>query len=356
MLRIAGVKAFVLAAGFGERLRPITESVPKPLLPVGNLPLIGYALKLCQKHGITDVIVNLHYLGKVIKERLGDGHEFGVTLTYSEEEEILGTGGGLKKMDAALAGETFVVLNSDTIIDLDLKAVIASHRKRRALATLVLRADARQGEFGQIEVDAGGRVRRILGHGEARGRLTPYMFAGVHVAEPRLLEYVPPDVNTCIMRYGYTKALDNGEPIYGVVADGYWNDAGTPERYLEANRDALSQKMKLKHADPLAGYAVGPKRAVADVVRMGTDVHLGDAVEIVAPVLMGDDCKVGDRAVVGPYCVLAARAQIGKEARVSSAVLLEGAKVEAGERLDRVIVGKKATLTAATPAPASERA
>ena len=126
------MKGFVLAAGFGQRLRPITESTPKPLLPVGNVPLIAYALKLLAQAGITDIIVNLHHLGRVIREALGTGEVYGVKITWSEEEEILGTGGGLKKMHEALEGETFVVVNSDTIIDLDLKAVIATHRRKKA--------------------------------------------------------------------------------------------------------------------------------------------------------------------------------------------------------------------------------
>lgn len=350
------MKGFVLAAGFGQRLRPITETVPKPLLPVGNVPLIAFALKLLADAGITDVIVNLHHLGKAIREALGDGAAYGVKITWSEEEEILGTGGGLKKMHEALEGGTFVVINSDTIIDLDLKAVIATHRRKKALATLVLRSDPRQEEFGQIEVADGGRIRRILGQGAPGGRVKPYMFAGVHVVEPRLLEYIPPDVNTCVMRYGYTKALTNNEPLYSVVADGYWNDAGTPDRYLQANLDALGQTMKLRHLDPLAGYAMEPKRAVADVVRMGADVHLGDAVEILPPVVLGDESKVGDHAVVGPFCMAASRVQIGKLARVGHCVLLDGAKVEAEARVDRMIIGKKASLAAdAEPARTPSR-
>ncbi len=345
------MKGFILAAGFGQRLRPITESIPKPLLPVGNLPLIGYAIKLLSYHGITELIINLHHQGKAIKDALGDGSDWGVQITYSQEDEILGTGGGLKRMHAVLEeGGPFVVLNSDTIQDVDLHRLIAVHKENHALATLVLRSDPRQGEFGQIEVDPEGRIRRILGQGEACAKLTPYMFAGVHIIEPRLLEYIPPDVNTCIMRYAYTKALEHGDPLFSMVSDGYWSDAGTPERYFEANVDALNQKMPLRHADPLAGYAVEPRRVVADVVRMGADVHLGEAVEIKPPTLLGDGVKLGDRASIGPYCVAATKVQLGKEARASHAILLEGAKLDAGEAVERIIVGKKARLPFAWPA------
>ncbi len=345
------MKGFVLAAGLGQRLRPITQAVPKPLLPIGNLPLIGYALRLLAYHGITDLIVNLHHLGKQVREALGDGSRFGVTITYSEEEELLGTGGALRRMQGALADDTFVVVNSDTILDLDLDQVLTAHRERQALATVVLREDARQQEFGQLEIDAGGRLRRILGQGEAAEPLRSLMFAGVHVLEPRFLDYIPPDVNTCVMRYAYSKALANGEPLFGVTMDGYWSDAGTLERYLAATDDALAQRMRLRHADPLAGYALTPKRTVADVVRMGREVVLGDGAEIRPPVLLGDGVRVGAHAVVGPGCVIGAKAQVGKEARLSRTVVLDGARIEKGARLDGALVARKglrATLADAT--------
>jgi NDP-sugar pyrophosphorylase family protein len=342
------VKGFVLAAGFGQRLRPITDAVPKPLLPVGNLPLIAYSLKLLAHHGISDVIVNTHHLGKSLREGLGNGSSYGVQITYSDEEEILGTGGGLKKMHDHLEDDTFVVINSDTVLDLDLAAAIASHRDRGALATMVLREDERQAEFGQLEIDGGGRIRRILGQGQSDGELQSLMFAGVHIVEPRFLEYIPPDVDTCVIRYVYTKALSNDEQLDGFVMDGYWSDAGTPQRYFEANMDALLQEIQLRHADPLGGFALAPKRAVPEVVRMGDDVDLGKGVEIRPPVLLGDGTRVGDHAVVGPFAIIRPRVQVGREARVSHAILLEGSRVESGARLEKVLLGRRASLPLAS--------
>lgn len=253
------MKGFVLAAGFGTRLAPLTQTVPKPLFPVGHLPLIGYALRLLAHHGITDVIVNLHHLGKQLRDAVGDGSAYGVSVTYSEEPEILGTGGGLKKMHHAL-DDTFVVVNSDTILDVDLTAVLEAHRRRKALATMILRRDPDQGSYGQIEIDGDGKVRRILGHmspsdeknaKEVEARITPYMFTGVHVLEPGLLEYLPEGVETCIMRYGYMKAMNNDELIQGVVTNDYWVDAGTPKRYFDANVDVLTGKARVRYAGNL---------------------------------------------------------------------------------------------------------
>ena len=342
------MKGFVLAAGFGSRLTPLTDSIPKPLLPVGNVPLIGYALRLLASHGITEVAVNLHHLGRQLKEELGDGAAFGVEITYSEEEEILGTGGGLKQM-AAFLDQPFVVVNSDIIIDVDLAAVIADHRQRGALSTMVLREDPNQDNYGLIEIDSDGRIRRILGQGDAPEALRPLMFTGVHVMEPRFLEYIPAGINTCVNRYAYPKALANGEILAGFVARGYWADMGTPARYLAGNVDALERRMGLAHIDPLAGFALAPTKAVSEVVRMGEGVQLGADVHLVPPVVLGDGVKIGDHAVVGPRCVVGAKVHIGKEARVSDAVLLPGARVEPNAEMQRVIVGRRAVIAAELP-------
>ena len=342
------MKGFILAAGFGERLRPITDSVPTPLLPVGNIPLIGYALKLLAHHGITEVIINLHHLGRAIREALGEGADYGVHITYSEEEEILGTGGGLKRMHEQLAEGTFVVVNSDTIVDVDLGAVIAQHQRKGALATMVLREDPRQGEFGQIEIDATGRIRRILGQGNTADGLRPTMFVGVHVLEPRFLEYIPPDVNTCINRYAYMKALGNGELLNGYLSTGYFADAGTPARYYDVNADALDQQWKLPHADPLGGFALAPRREVAEVVRMGSDVELAPGVTLTPPVLLGEGVRIGEGAKIGPYAVLQAGVHVGKDARVDHSVLLEGTRIESDEEASWKLVGRKASLALAT--------
>ena len=337
------MKGFVLAAGFGQRMRPLTESVPKPCLPVGNLPLVTYALKLLARYGIHEVAINTHHLSKSIEDALGDGSAYGVNLHYSHEDEILGTGGGLKEMGDFL-DETFVVLNSDIIINLELDKVIETHRKSQAISTMVLRSDPKQSEKGLIEIDETGRIRRILGQGDPADDLKAYMFTGVHVMEPQFLEYIPAGVKTCVNRYGYTKALKNDVPLFGVVTDCYWRDFGTPKSYLEGNFDALEQSMGLAYADPLAGFALAPRKEVAEVVRLGNDVQLGADVTLLPPVVIGNGSKIGDNATVGPHCVVGSKVSVGKQARIRKAVVLEGAKVEAGADITEAVVHKKGHL------------
>ncbi len=337
------MKGFVLAAGFGTRLAPLTQTVPKPLFPVGHLPLIGYALRLLAHHGITDVIVNLHHLGKQLREAVGDGSAYGVSVTYSEEPEILGTGGGLKKMHHAL-DDTFVVVNSDTILDVDLHAVIATHRRRRALATMILRRDPDQGSYGQIEIDGDGRVRRILGHmsptdeknaKEIEAVITPYMFTGVHVLEPGLLEYLPEGVETCVMRYGYMKAMNNDELIQGVVTNDYWVDAGTPKRYFDANLDVMSGRARVRYAGGLP-----PERESRVWVSPSADV--ASSAKLQAPTIVCDGVRIAEGAHVGPNTVLASGASVGRDVIVENSIILDGARADA--QAVGVIVGKKARV------------
>lgn len=340
------MKGFVLAAGFGQRLLPITQTVPKPLLPVCNTPLIGLALRLLSYNGVREIAVNVHHLERQMRAALGDGEAFDVHLTYSHEKEILGTGGALKAMQRFLEDDTFVVINSDTVIDLDLHGAIATHKASGALATLIVRAEepGMGHPEGQIDVDPVHHVRRILGQGPGGEALTSYMFAGVHIIEPRLLDFIPSQVASCIMRYAYQRALANHEHIHAIPATEYWRDAGTPASYLDANIDVLTRHARLAHHDPLAGYAHEPDRAVAQTVRMGRDIDIGPEAQLIPPVVIGDGVKIGAGAVVGPLAVLGAFATVGRRARVTESVVLPQARVAQGAVLHRGIKGRKGSI------------
>lgn len=227
------MRAMILAAGFGTRLRPLTDTRPKPLVDVAGHPMIAYPLALLREAGITEVVVNLHHLGGRVREALGDGSAFGVSITYSEEDPILDTGGGIKKVESFLRGGTFVVLNSDSIMDLHLPSVIDWHRRHGALATMVLRPDPETARYGAIEVDANCRIRRFLGRPERVDEpLTPYMFAGVHVFEPELFSFMG-DGCFGITTETYPKMLAAGCPLYAYVFRGYWR--------VVDNHDGLAQ-------------------------------------------------------------------------------------------------------------------
>lgn len=217
------MKAMVLAAGLGTRLRPLTLDRPKALVEVAGRPLIAYNLLLLRRYGVTEVIINLHHRGEALRAALGDGSHYGLRIEYSPEDPLLDTGGAIKNAEAWLAGQDFLVLNGDTIIDLPLDRLIAAHRARAAAATLVLRTDPEQERYGVIEVDADSRIRRFLGRPEPRAAaLTPYMFAGVHILSPRVFAYMPLPRAFSITRETYPAMLAAGEPLYGLPFAGFW--------------------------------------------------------------------------------------------------------------------------------------
>ncbi|MFQ5454765.1 MAG: NDP-sugar synthase [Nitrospirota bacterium] len=235
------MKAMILAAGFGTRLRPYTLQMPKPLLPMGGRPLIYYSLSLLKKHRITDVVINLHYQGEKIISELGDGSEWGMKISYSSEREILGTGGGIKKAEKILSDNTFIVINGDIIVDIDLDKLIEFHYQNKAIATMVLRENREKEEYGVIEIDSQNRIRQFLRRLKWEGeKLKELMFTGVHILEPEIFNYIPEDVFYNITDT-YIEMIERGKAIFGYVIDGYWSDPGTIERF-EMTREEFKKR------------------------------------------------------------------------------------------------------------------
>ena len=231
------MKAMILAAGLGTRLRPLTDQFPKPLLPIADRPLIEYTLLLLRKYGVTDVVINLHYQGEKIIQALGDGSRWGMKIRYSEEPEILGTGGGIKKVAALLSESPFFVINSDILVEINLDKLVEFHLRKKAAATLALREDPEVDSWGSIGIDSGDRIRQFLGQPDcAAGALTKRMFTGVHVMDPRVLSYIP-DGGFCSIIDVYIQMIRKGERLVGYPLKGYWTDIGTLERYRKAQED-----------------------------------------------------------------------------------------------------------------------
>ena len=243
------MKAMILAAGLGTRLRPLTHHTPKPLIPVNDIPLIFYNLALLKKQGITHVVINLHHLGAQIRKVLGDGRRFGFHFDYSNEKKILGTGGGIKKAEKFLKNAPFLVLNGDIIADVNLKKLIATHRKEKNIATLVLRP-AKKEKFGKIRI-RGKKIVSMLGL--PRGKTgTPAFFAGIHVIENRFLKTQKKGGKSCIIRQGYIPLLQKGEKIGAwMQQQGFWNDLGTPARVRETDKLLRKRKIRLSYQKEL---------------------------------------------------------------------------------------------------------
>lgn len=242
------MKAMVLAAGLGTRLRPLTNSIPKPLLPLGPYPLLVWNLLLLRKHGITEVMMNLHYLGNKIQSTIGDGTQWGLNVSYSSESVLLGTGGGLKQVETFFEDQPFLVINGDTIFDLDLSVLITHHFQADCIATMVLRDDPDVEHWGVIETDSKDRVLTIKGKGKPasveEGSISRRMFAGIHVIDPFLMRHIPYGVPSSIID-AYVLWLERGATVSSFPLTGYWSDVGTPERYTQVQQDFHSGRICL---------------------------------------------------------------------------------------------------------------
>jgi len=239
----------ILAAGLGTRLRPLTETVPKPLLPVAGRPMIEYPLLMLRAAGIREVVINLHHLGHRIRERLGDGSSYGLQIWYSVEEEILDTGGGIKNAEPLLRDAPFVVVNGDTIMDAPVEEMIVRHRHEGALATMLLRADPEARRYGIIRTDGAARIRSFLGTPPvpAGANWNPYMFAGLHVFDPRIFSFIPAGRPLSITREIYPLLLDRGETVLGIPGSGTWLTVDTTEGLATAEAAISTGRVRLPY-------------------------------------------------------------------------------------------------------------
>jgi NDP-sugar pyrophosphorylase family protein len=247
------MRAMILAAGIGERLRPITHHLPKALVPVGGRPMIEYPLLLLRHYGIREIIINLHHLGEQIEACLGDGKRLGLKISYSKELELLDTGGGLLKAKPFLQDGSFIVINTDVLIDLPLAELIAFHERKRAIATLVMRPDELADQYGSMELDLEGRIFRFLqarrpGAKPATG--PKLMFTGVQILEPRIFDFMKSGSAPCkfgTTKDAYPKMLLAGEALYGFRFDGFWHDLGTESRIKEAEESLAQGRARLHY-------------------------------------------------------------------------------------------------------------
>jgi len=225
----------ILSAGYGTRLWPLTEDRTKPAIPILGKPLVGYVAEYLARYDCDEVVVNLHHRPESVRRALGDGSKFGVKLHYADEPEILGTSGALDNARALLEGETFVVINGKIITDIDLNAVLATHRRTKAIATLVLLPNAACERFSIVETSES--LLRGFGGMPAKGEFSvacpPLMFTGIQILEPNIFDYIPRGVFSHSTTDVYPQAIANGERVAVHVADGNWYELSTIRRYLD---------------------------------------------------------------------------------------------------------------------------
>jgi mannose-1-phosphate guanylyltransferase len=323
------MKAVILAGGEGTRLRPLTLSTPKPVVPVVDRQLIRHQIDLLGSVGVMDIVIALAYRPERVQAVMGDGSSLGRRIHYLLEETPLGTGGAVKNAEPLL-DDTTIVFNGDVLTDVDLPAVVRAHESSQAEATIVLTPVPNPSAYGLVEFDTSGRVLRFVEKPQPDQIRCDTINAGIYILNRTTLDLMPFGVALSIERRFFPDLIARGDRLQAYVHRGYWIDIGTPEKYLQVHRDILYGRFST---------------AVAGRARAGgwaaPDVELDPEARLVAPFYLGPRCSVAAGATVGPGATLVADVSIGPGASVSDSVLWAGTRLAAFARVDGALLGPR---------------
>jgi len=329
-------KAIVMAGGQGSRLRPLTLTRPKPMVPVANRPVMAHILDWLRGHGFTDVLVTLHYLADDIRRAFGDGRAHGLKITYRVEDQPLGTAGSVKFAEDWIDNDPFLIASGDALTDLNLAALLQRHRETGAWLTLGLKPVIDPSEYGVVELDGRGRVARFQekpGPGRAFSNLAN---TGIYCVEPQVLQRVPRGQKYDWSRDVFPQLLSEGLPLFGHSLDGYWCDIGSMNDYRRGQRDALEGAVQVE----LPGTAVRPG------VWLGPNTKIAPGAVIEGPALIGAGCRIEKDAIVLPGSVLGERTVVRAGACVWNAVLGADCEVGLGAVVRDCVVGEETRIGA----------
>ena len=336
------MKAMVLAAGYGERMKPLTWNRAKPVLPLLNRPSILHLLEHLARNGVSQVILNLHYRPDSIRALEPRIKEMGLRVGFSEEAVILGTGGGLKNAEPFLTDGTLIMVNSDFVTDCPILLALEHHRQTRALATLVLTPYREGTEYGAVEMDEGGRIVRIAGRpGEDSGN-SRFHFTGIHILEQRIFLELPAGVKSEINREIYPRLIQAGARISGYVHQGFWRELGTPQRYLDGSLDLLArgdsgflQSSRVREGVFSATPISELHGTVESTFLAGSGFRMEEGT-FAAGVVLGDGVQLKRRASL-TRSILWDDVEVGEESSLNECIIGFGARVPPRTRLHRKI-------------------
>lgn len=337
------MKAMILAAGLGTRLRPLTEVWPKPLFPLMLQPMLARVLDQLTSCGVDEVVINVHHQAEPMRRWCGEAEKWRGRLHLSYESELLETAGGIKRVEALLGDAPFLVVNADVVMALDLRAVWQWHCQHGALVTMVVRPDPAAHAYGPVIVGRDRQVLQINGRPPCPAPVAgeKMVFTGAQVVSPEVLAYIPPDRKVSTTAETYPTLVAQGQAVYAYPYTGYWMDIGVPDRYLQAHWDMLD---RVAGAPEITCLPAG-----SQLLRSPQALPAGPAgVTIRPPVLLGPDVQLAPGACVGPYAVLGAGCQVAVRATVAESVLWEGARVAEGAQVRRCILGKEVQVPASS--------
>ncbi len=340
------MKAVVMAGGFGTRIQPLTSSMPKPMIPVFNKPMMEYIIESLKAAGIIDIVILLYFKPEVIQGYFGDGSSRGVKIHYVLPDDDYGTAGAVKKAQKYL-DDRFIIVSGDLISDFNIQEIIGFHEVKNSLATITLTSVPDPLQFGVVITDKESKILRFLekpGWGEV---FSDTINTGIYVFEPEILQYIPEDSNFDFSKDLFPKLMASGIDIFGYNAKGYWRDVGNPDSYRAALLDIMDGQVSL----PMAGTRTEDKSAV---VYTGENTLIDETAKFEGLVVLADGCIVGKDAyvknsVIGAGCVLEEKSRVtssilwqkcsvGKNTHVQNAVLCDNVKLGSSVRAEHGVI------------------
>jgi NDP-sugar pyrophosphorylase family protein len=323
------MKAIIIAGGLGTRLRPLTYNMPKPIVPLANKPFVFHQIELLRKFGITEIILNLHYLSDSIREIFDDGKKLGVKIHYSIEEKPLGTAGAVKNAEKFFDTNPMIIFNGDILTDINLEKMIKFHNEKKGKVTLALTRVEDPTTYGLIITDENDRVLEFREKPSWEHVTANTINAGIYIVDPSIFKHVPKGKEFSFERQLYPMLLERGEKMYGYITDAYWMDIGDPVKYLKAHHDILSGDV----------MAVIPGNKISANVWVGDDVNISSSARVRGPALIGSHSRIADDVVLDEFVVLGEGVTVGKGARLKNCVVHAGSVIKEGVKMDGSIVG-----------------
>jgi NDP-sugar pyrophosphorylase family protein len=320
--------AVIIAGGEGTRLRPLTLSMPKGLVPILGRPFLDYQLASIRAVGMRRVVFNLHYMPDAIRRRYGDGSDWGMGFRYSVEEHPMGTAGAVKMGEEYFGDDELVVFNGDVLTDIDVSDVIEFHRSRKARVTITLVRVDDSTAYGLVFTDDDGRVERFLEKPSREQATVDTINAGLYVLNRDVMDDIPPKTHYTFERGLYPELLKRGDAVYGYIHEGYWLDIGTPGKYLKACSDLASRRA----GNPFPLESISPGGIYGH-----PGVKIDPLADLTGPCYIDKGSSVGS-GKVGPNVFLGRNVAIGDNVKLSNSIILDRTTIEDGAVIAHALI------------------
>lgn len=330
------MRAVIIAGGSGTRLRPLTYNTPKPMVPLFGKPFLQYQLEHLKRHGITEVVINLHYLSDVIQAYFGDGESLGMKIFYSLEDKPLGTAGAVKLAEEHFNDEPLVVFNGDILTDIDLTEMIATHRVSKARTTIAMIRVTDPTSYGLIFTNEDGQITRFLEKPSWDEATVDTVNAGIYVLDPSVFRYVPRGEAYSFERGLFPLLLQLNERVFGYTTSSYWLDIGSPTKYLQAHTDILMDRVKVDL----------PAERRPGNVWVGKDADIDPSAEVRGPVYIGDRAKVRKRARLMEFTILGNNVVVDDRALLEHVLVGDASEIGEDANLRHCIIGSRCQVGA----------